>query len=268
MEAWLATWAGLVWSDFQATAYALLGVAILTALEWWFPAQPGQGWIGRGRNLLYLVIYKVLGLGAIALWFAYGPTYDIVARYPSALESALLVAANLVANDFLYYWYHRAQHRFPLLWAIHELHHADEELNSTSSYRTYWLEAPVQTILVLTPTFLFFGAFGTTHSLIVHGCSLFFLVFSHANIRFPLGVLGFWVIGPQVHRIHHSRLPAHRDQNFAQFFPFLDRLFGSFYAPARDEYPPTGTEGLASDASIGSVMIKPLRIWAAGATAR
>ena len=71
-----------------------------------------------------------------------------------------------------------------------------------------------------------------------------------------------WVISPQVHRIHHSRLPEHRDRNFAQYFPVIDRVFGSFYAPRRNEFPPTGAQGLASNASIFTAMIRPVYVWA------
>ncbi len=70
------------------------------------------------------------------------------------------------------------------------------------------------------------------------------------------------VCGPQVHRIHHSTRREHRDRNFAQYFPFLDRVFGSYYTPARHEFPPTGAPELASDASIGHALVQPFRIWA------
>ncbi|MCP4907339.1 MAG: sterol desaturase family protein [bacterium] len=263
MILWFENWEQLLWDDGRATAFALIGLAALTALELWIPAEPGQGWRGRGRNLVYLALFKVLGLGGIAFWFTFGPILGVARPEPSGFERVAFVFLNLLTIDFFFYWYHRAQHRFSFLWAIHELHHADAELNATTGYRTYWLEAPVQTILVMTPTLLLFGWRGSTHGLIVLTCSLFFLLFAHANLRLSLGPLGSWIIGPQVHRIHHSRRPEEQNRNFAQYFPFLDRLFGSFYAPGRDEYPRTGTEGLASDASIGRAMLQPFRIWAA-----
>ncbi len=263
MEAWLSTWERLLWADGRVTLIALGAVVLLTALELLFPAEAGQGVRGRARNLVYLVQYKLLGLGGVAAWFAFGPTIELMAHSPSAGEGLLLLLGNLICIDFLYYWYHRAQHHFRFLWAIHELHHADVELNATSSYRTYWLEAPVQMILVTTPTLLLFGWLGEDHARNVLGCSLSFLIFSHANLKLPLGAVGRWLIGPQVHRIHHSRLPEHQDRNFAQFFPFLDRLFGSFWAPARAEFPPTGTPGLASDAPLTEAIVRPLLLWKA-----
>lgn len=262
MARWLAIWEQVLRSDLETTAWALAGVALLTFFEIAEPAEPGQGWRGRGRNLLLLVQFKLLGTLALSAWFAFGPRIESLALDPGPLARAGLVVANLVAIDLLYYAYHRAQHHFPFLWAIHELHHADEELNATSSYRTYWLEMPVQAILVLTPTLVLFGGLGPRHATIVLACTLFFLIFSHANLRLALGPLGGWVIGPQVHRLHHSRLPAHRDCNFAQYFPVIDRLFGTFVEPGKSEFPPTGADALPGDAGLVRVLTEPFRIWA------
>lgn len=273
MDRWLAVWQQLLWADGRVTLYALAGIGVLTLLELARPAEPGQSWRGRGRNVLFLAQFKLLGLAGLAAWYVFGPGPRESLLQPGLLgggwpERIALVFANLVAIDLLFYWYHRAQHRFDFLWAIHELHHADTELNATTSYRTYWLETPIQTALVITPTVLVFGGLGPTHAVVVLAFSLFFLVFSHANLRLRLGPLTGWVIGPQVHRVHHSRLPGHRDRNFAQYFPFLDRLFGSWYAPARDEFPPTGADGLAGDASLPTVLARPFRIWLGAAGQR
>jgi sterol desaturase/sphingolipid hydroxylase (fatty acid hydroxylase superfamily) len=262
MDRWWSIFESLLVGDGLVTLYALGAIALLTLLEQIRPAEPGQGWRGRARNLVFLVQFKVLGLAALAAWIAFGPTFRPLRLEPDPVWAFALVGLNLLAIDLCYYVYHRAQHRFRFLWALHELHHADSELNATSSYRTYWLEVPVQTILVTTPTVLLFGALGPEHGRLVLTGSLFFLIFSHSNLRLELGPLTGWLVGPQVHRIHHSRLPGHRDRNFAQYFAFLDRLFGTWRAPAAGEFPPTGADDLASDAPLGTVLARPFRIWA------
>jgi sterol desaturase/sphingolipid hydroxylase (fatty acid hydroxylase superfamily) len=261
MDRWWGIFERLMWADGKATLYALAGIILLTCAEFVFPAEEEQSARGRLRNFMFLVQFKVLGLAALAVWYGWGPQVRIAFPEPGQVARIGLVFANLFAIDFLYYWYHRAQHHFDFLWAIHELHHSDAELNATSSYRTYWLEAPIQTMFVIGPTTIFFGFLGPSHGRLLLGFSLFFLIFAHSNLRLRLGPLTGWVIGPQVHRVHHSRLPEHRDRNFAQTFPVLDRLFGSYYAPGQDEFPPTGAEGLASDASLSSAMMQPFRIW-------
>jgi hypothetical protein len=45
---------------------------------------------------------------------------------------------------------------------------------------------------------------------------------------------------------------------------FLLILFGTYYAPARNEFPGTGTPGLASDAPLPAVLVKPFKVWFKG----
>jgi len=262
VQQWFDSWRGLLESDAMPTVIVFAVLLVCTGIELAVPAEEGQGWTGRLRNLAYMFVFKLLGLAGVAVWVSSGPFPSLARHEPTPLAAAALVIASLFASDFLYYWYHRAQHRFQLLWAIHELHHADSELNVTTSYRTYWLEAPVQAILIATPTLVLFGDLGPGHALAFFVAAQFFLIFSHCNFRLSLGPLSSIVCGPQVHRIHHSRLPAHQDRNFAQVFPLIDRLFGSYYGPARGEFPPTGAPGLASDAPLATAMTQPLALWA------
>lgn len=259
LVSFLATWASLLRVAGSTLAVALAAVALCTAIEFLAPAERGQGARGRVRNLGHLAVFQMLGLAALTPWVLFGPPPAPAAPATSPIQAGLLIAAHLFAVDFVYYWYHRAQHRFPALWAIHELHHADAELNATSSFRTYWLELPVQAVLVVSPAMLLFGDRGSVHALGVLVGSYAFLIFSHCNFRLSLGPLSLLLCGPQVHRVHHSRLPEHRDRNFAQYFPFLDRLFGTWYDPAPGEFPPTGVDGLASDAPFAVVLLRPLR---------
>ena len=264
LEAWVATWLGLLRGAAEPLGIALAFIVLLTVIEQLVPAERGQGLRGRLRNLVYLALLQLLGFAGLALWVQYGPSLGRQAHAPTFLETCLLVVANLFMIDFVYYWYHRAQHRYPALWAIHELHHADAELNATSSFRTYWLEMPVQAVFVVSPALVLFGDQGAVHAVGMLIGSYAFLIFSHCNLRLSLGPFSSVLCGPQVHRIHHSRLPQHRDRNFAQYFPVLDRLFGTYHAPAAGEFPPTGADGLASDASIARVLVRPFRIWIAG----
>jgi len=46
--------------------------------------------------------------------------HGVVARWSFAAQLVLFV----VSHDLYIYWFHRAQHRIPLLWRLHEAHHA------------------------------------------------------------------------------------------------------------------------------------------------
>lgn len=84
---------------------------------------------------------------------------------------------------------------------------------------------------------------------------------NHANIRIGFGPAAIILASPQWHRIHHSSDPRHRDVNFATFFPMIDWLFGTYYQPARDEYPATGLTGGRTASDLHLATIDPLRTW-------
>ncbi len=268
LETWWRVFAELLVSDVPATVAALGLLALFTLAERRWPAEAGHGAAGRVRNLVYLFQYKVLGSAAIAIWLLVSPTFTATDAVVAALPAPLLVLANLVVLDLLYYVYHRAQHRFRWLWAIHELHHADAELNATTSYRTFFAEALVQGIVIVLPSSLLFAAAGPGHLHAVIVCTMAFLILGHANLRLELGRWSVVVCGPQVHRIHHSRLPEHQDRNFAQIFPWIDKAFGTWFAPRAGEFPPTGTPELASDAPVPTALARPFRIWTGTAQRR
>jgi sterol desaturase/sphingolipid hydroxylase (fatty acid hydroxylase superfamily) len=141
--------------------------------------------------------------------------------------------------DFFQYWFHRAEHAFPFLWPVHALHHEDENMNATTSQRNTVWSAILHAFFVLIPSLMVFGVDLPAFV----GMYLFFTVygpFNHANVRLNLGWLTPVVSGPQWHRLHHGRDSSYYDKNFAAFFPVLDVVFGTYRAPARDEYPATG----------------------------
>jgi hypothetical protein len=58
--------------------------------------------------------------------------------------------------------------------------------------------------------------------------------FVHANVGLRFGFLEKDLASPAFHHWHHSNeLPESIDKNYAAIFPFIDRLFGTFYLPSR-----------------------------------
>ena len=150
----------------------------------------------------------------------------------------------MLSQDLIFYWVHRAQHRYEWLWAMHSFHHSDEDMNVTSSSRHYWLEKPFWVALYV-PLGLVFRISPDVST--AYGFMLmFFAMFPHMNIRLELGPLTRVVIGPQLHRIHHSVYREHFNTNFAGAFPVWDLMFGTYRAPRRGEFPPTGVPEMAS----------------------
>lgn len=233
----------------QSVGILLLYAAPFVLWERLQPAEP-QRLRAMGFNVLYFFSAYALGVWLSTLLIAWLLVHVTPLRpgvHTMLLElglfgKAMFALIYFLVFDFFYYWFHRAQHALPLLWREHLLHHSDETLNVSTTFRQHWLEEPIKVFFISLPMAFLFAdrpALAGLAAIMVSG----WVFFIHANLRLPLGPLSAWISGPQLHRIHHSRLPQHRDKNFAVFFPLWDRLFGTYYAPGRDEYPVTGLSG-------------------------
>jgi sterol desaturase/sphingolipid hydroxylase (fatty acid hydroxylase superfamily) len=160
--------------------------------------------------------------------------------------------------DIIHYVLHRLCHEVPFLWETHKFHHSDRTLNSSTLQRQH-----------ITSRILFFWVYLIPLSLLQTSTLYWFnffifnilSYFNHINAKFSFGKLTPLISGPQVHRIHHSILPEHHNKNFAGVFPFIDIIFGTYYQPEKDEYPPTGIEGETHD-DIWTAQIYPFKAWA------
>lgn len=197
-------------------------------------------------------------LGLIDLRFAHGN---------DALTLLAALFVSITVFDFFLYWYHRASHVWPVLWQLHKLHHMDERLSASTTNVMSGIEGFLRPVILQVPFALlfkldnvnYFGA-GLTGALIVLVASQY-AYFSHANLKIGFGKGNVLINNPQLHRIHHSRLPQHRDKNFANTTPLWDVLFGTYYAPKPGEYPPTGVDGEEDRDSLFSAELLPLRGW-------
>jgi sterol desaturase/sphingolipid hydroxylase (fatty acid hydroxylase superfamily) len=167
---------------------------------------------------------------------------------------------SLLIFDFFYYWYHRSEHTYPWLWAIHKLHHLDPGINVSTNLRHHWLEDVGRIPMITIPMAILFdlsprvgGAIGFAFSAWTY--------FIHANLKLNLGWLSWLVEGPQVHRIHHSKLREHYDRNFAAFFPIWDVVFGTYHHPRHGEFPPTGVVDEPQVSTLREAALLPFRTW-------
>jgi sterol desaturase/sphingolipid hydroxylase (fatty acid hydroxylase superfamily) len=164
----------------------------------------------------------------------------------------------MLAEDLIFYWVHRAQHRYEFLWAMHSFHHSDDELNVATSHRHYWLEKPLFLFVFYMPLGLVFRISPETASL-YSVVFLFFSLFPHMNLRLELGRWSSVLLGPQLHRIHHSMNPSDYNTNFAGAFPVWDILFGTYRAPGRGEFPATGVPASEPVPGLLQTLLWPLR---------
>lgn len=143
----------------------------------------------------------------------------------------LEVAGALVALDFIIYWQHQVFHYVPILWRFHMMHHSDLDLDVTSGVRFHPVEIIVST-MIKSSSVLALGvapAAVVIFEIALNATSLF----NHSNVRMPFGldhVLRWFVVTPDMHRIHHSTNVRETNSNFGFNVPWWDRLFGTYCA--------------------------------------
>lgn len=239
----------------------IIGLYIIFGLlEKRYAAEKGHTLVDRLTNIFYGALLFSSGILIVGFLYAIIPLKVHHLPRKGFLFSMLMAVLYLLVSDFVFYWYHRAQHYFKYFWVVHELHHSDTAMNVTTSMRTYWLEKPLQTLLIIMPIYYIIGIDAIAIKL-YFVVSTVWLFFTHANLKLQLGILTPIVAGPQVHRIHHSNLPQHQGKNMAQFFPFFDILFGTYYHPAYNEFPTTGLTEEVTDNSVAEVLMKPFKTW-------
>ncbi|GAA0033164.1 MULTISPECIES: sterol desaturase family protein [Bradyrhizobium] len=174
-------------------------------------------------------------------------------------------ALYLFIFDFFYYWWHRSQHVYPSLWEQHAVHHSDTEFGVTTFLRQHWTEVIFQAFLIHLPIIIAFRLTPVTFW-VISGIIASFSFFTHLNLPIQLGSCAWLITSPQLHRLHHSKLPQHANHNFAAFFPVWDLVFGTYQAPIRDEFPPTGLMSNEKIESLTEVVGWPMRRWIATLT--
>lgn len=173
------------------------------------------------------------GLTSLTLGGALLGVYDTLTRFApwSWGASPWAYAAAFVAIDVLYYVQHRAEHRVPLLWALHEVHHQSTVCDTSVSLRlsmfTPLSVLSFQLVLALAgvPTRVYVAMYA------LHG-ALIFLLHSRTPAWFDRAGLVF--NSPYLHRGHHSNHPRLRGKNLGGVFVLWDRLFGTFEARCDD----------------------------------
>ena len=133
--------------------------------------------------------------------------------------------------DIYHYSQHVLFHKISIAWRIHRTHHADVDVDVTSSQRFH----PFETLMVFVVRQAFVLVFGPFYlSVIVFDFTAEILGFiTHANIRIPISVdrlVRYLFITPDMHRIHHSVETDESNSNFGGLLSWWDYLFNTYKA--------------------------------------
>jgi sterol desaturase/sphingolipid hydroxylase (fatty acid hydroxylase superfamily) len=141
----------------------------------------------------------------------------------------LAVVLSVIALDFAIYLQHVMFHAVPQLWRLHMVHHADLDFDVSTGVRFHTIEILLSMGIKMGAVVLLGApALGVlAFEVILNATSMF----SHGNVRLPAWVdrvLRWFLVTPEMHRVHHSVLPAETNSNFGFNLPWWDYLFGTY----------------------------------------
>lgn len=200
----------------------------------------------------YLVLVTAFALGtdtvagALAALFArQGPLGHPLPFGPAALTAFAI--AMFLARDLGVFVAHTLQHRVPLLWAFHKVHHTATALTPLSALRAHPVDdIGTQAVVaclggsVAAGFRLVFGEAVTSGtvvsaSLLVLGFHMAGHHLRHSHVWLSYGPLfGRLLVSPAHHQVHHSRAPRHWNRNLGQFLAIWDWMCGTLYLPGRE----------------------------------
>jgi len=152
----------------------------------------------------------------------------------------LAVPVAVIALDFVIWLQHVMVHAIPVLWRLHRVHHADPDYDVTTGSRFHPLEI-ILSMLIKFATIALLGppvAAVIIFEVLLNATAMF----NHGNVRLPTKldrILRWFVVTPDMHRVHHSIEDDETNSNFGFNLPWWDRLFGTY----RDQ-PRGGHEGM------------------------
>ena len=143
----------------------------------------------------------------------------------------LEVLLAVVVLDLVIYSQHVMFHAVPALWRLHRMHHTDLDFDVTTGSRFHPIEILVSLSIKMAAAALIGPPMVSVilFEILLNATSMF----NHGNVRLRAQLdraLRWIVVTPDMHRVHHSDIPAETNSNFGFNLPWWDRLFGTYRA--------------------------------------
>ncbi len=220
----------------QRMAILVGGLLFFWIIEGWIPLlqltykknKLRHAFVNLGFTLIHIIINTFLAILIIKLsdWclhHQFGIVYWLHANI------ALTILVVFFTLDFFGGWLvHITEHKVPVLWRFHVIHHADNNVDVTTGLRHH----PVESLL--RGLFFFMG-------ILVCGAPMYAVMifqtililstaFTHSNISLPKWLdagLSFILISPNMHKVHHHWKQPFTDSNYGAILSIWDRLLGT-----------------------------------------
>jgi sterol desaturase/sphingolipid hydroxylase (fatty acid hydroxylase superfamily) len=229
---------------------------VLGAIERRWPVEPVTDRRAVRTDVVYTLLHRLGGF-TLLMFALLTPAMDWIESemrllgvsrvnvdqlWPGVTDLAMVsFVIYLVLFDFVDYWLHRLQHRWPWWWALHAVHHSQRQMTLWSDNRNHLLDDLLRdAAMALVAVAVGVGP-GQFVALLIATRMIQSLQHANLRLRYP-GPMERWLVSPSFHRLHHAIGFGHegaaRGVNFAVLFPMWDRLFGT--ADFRPGFLPTG----------------------------
>jgi len=181
-----------------------------------------------GLDVLLVRLLLPIAAAGIGLWANHNHI-GLLNTIP--LNQTLSVFMAIIFLDLVIYWQHRLFHTIPLLWRLHQVHHADRDIDVSTGLRFHPIEIIISMFIKFS-AILILGApviAVVLFEIILNGMAMF----NHGNIKLPKlldAVLRLIIVTPDMHRVHHSVLKHETNSNYGFNISLWDRMFKSYHA--------------------------------------
>lgn len=242
-------------------------------VHWCFPAaiwRHRSAWHDLAIFAINTVLYSFLFLGpvqALSTVVSHGASARLEASLgASALPvdgtgwMLVMTIVLVLVADLAFFVSHWLQHRVPVLWEFHKVHHSAPVLQPFTVFRRHPIDIVIEGALsgVLVGSVL--GAFGwasawTLDAWTIMGVNAALFVFllagfnlQHSHVWLSFGPLDRVFISPATHQIHHDVSPRHHGRNLGNMFAIWDALAGTLVRPRGRPHLVFGLGGEEDDA--------------------
>lgn len=252
-------------------AFLTLPILILWFVENGFPlvrmhykkSKAYHAAINFGLTLCHLVVHAALAtwLVLVSDW-CQANQFGLIHWFAMPVWAIVLTA--VLGLDFFGGWLvHILEHKVPLLWRIHVVHHADNNVDVTTGLRHHPFEAINRWIFFTAGAFLL--GLPVYAIMISQTLNSMFTMFTHANIALPQWLdkaISYIFISPNMHKVHHHWKQPYTDSNYGTTFSIWDRLLGTytFLEPENLRYGLDRYYNNSDDEKLGELIKSPFTI--------
>ena len=182
-------------------------------------------------------------------------------NYGQFLPLSLYIIFGVLFLDLIgAYLPHYVQHKVKFLWKIHLVHHSDHKVDTTTANRHHPFESVVRYLFTLIGVAILGANMGLVF--LYQSLSVVLSQFNHANINISPKIdkfLSFFIVTPNMHKVHHHYVMPYTDSNYGNIFSFWDRLFGTFKSlnPSKIIYGVDTFFNEKENESIKSLLLRP-----------